>query len=341
MNGYYPRQQQQQQQYGGEEMQGNPRTMMAFMGSDSVPASGVVPPQSVNDKSIRRRSMPISYGGTQTVDASVRRMTMMDFSVPQQSGVFDGFQFDPSAISAFDTSMSTDMSNQMNNAPRARRASQADLSINTQMPNQGMYGQMGQARSAYASPMNINESLDMDLNSPYVTSGLPMNMDFNMMSNDMSGVDMFGAQNFDSPMNADFTGPMMGPTQDPGGGGMVDSSKGSLPASTENSVTPDFRASTSRTGSHEGSVQPSARGTSTSAGTQPSQIPSIPTQMASQIAPALSTSSFPQAPPSTSGPQMIGGTILPWSTPAGKLLVLCSDCSMEVWRNVDCRANAH
>lgn len=314
MNGYYPR----QQQYGGDDTQANGQNIMGMMGPDCMAPSGA---QSFDEKSMRRRSMPMSFGGTQGVDVSMRRMTMMEFS----GGPLDNFQFDPSAASTgFDATMTADIPNQMNGMSRARRASQVDLSINTQLPNQGVYGAMPQTGSAFASPMNINRSLDVDLNSPYITSAVPLNMDFSVMANEISGVDMFGAPNFDSPMvgspvNTNFAGSMMGPTQDPGGG-IVERSKSSLPSSTENGTTPDFRTPASRTGSHEGSVQPSTRGTSASAGPQSSQMPSIAPQMAPRIAPPMSAASFiPQTPsPSAGAPETIGGTVLPWSTPAGQ-----------------------
>lgn len=248
----------------------------------------------------------------------------MEFSGASPTGPFGNFQFDPSATTGFDTAMGNDISTQMNSMPRARRASEIDLSINTQLPNQGVYGVMAQPESAFASPMNMNGSLDMDLSSPYITSAVPLNMDFNMMGNELSGVDMFGAQNFESPMvgspmQTNFAGSMMGPTQDPGGG-MVDPSNSSLPPSTETSATPDFRTPGSRTGSQEGSVQPPARGTRTSTSPQSSQIPNVKPHMAPPIAPPMSAASFDsQAPASSAGArEMIGGNVLPWSTPAGQ-----------------------
>jgi len=252
------------------------------------------------------------YGGTPGLDVSLRRASMMEFTGSSPSGPLDTFQFDPSAASAFD---STDLPTQMNGAPRARRSSHVGLSVNTQLPNQNFYGPMGSTGSAYTSPMHMNGALDMDLNSPYATPGLPLSMDLNMMGNELSTVDMFGGPDFDSPMvgspmHTNFAGSVMGPAQDPGGG-MLDQ-----PKKIENSVTPDFRNSTSRTSSHQGGVQSSTRRASASAGAQPSQMPS----MTPQLPPPITAGSFSRqaSAPSTGGPEMIAGNVLPWSTPDGK-----------------------
>jgi hypothetical protein len=244
----------------------------------------------------------------------------MEFTGSSPPGPLDSFQFDPLTTSTFDTSMTADLPAQINGAPRARRASHVGLSVNTQLPNQNFYGPMGPPGSAYASPMHVNGSLDMDLNSPYVTSSLPLSMDLNMMGNDLSTVDMFGGPDFDSqmvgsPMHTTYAGSMMAPTQDPGGG-VLDQSKTPLPNSTENNVTPDFRSPTSRRSSHQGSVQSSTRRASASAVVQPSQMPG----MSPQLPPPITAGSFSHqaSASSTGGPEMIAGNVLPWSTPDGK-----------------------
>ena len=310
----------------GMNMQGNGSNLMGMAPSDAMASAAVIRAPSLDgfvnqpDKSMRRASMPMVYGGTPGLDVSLRRASMMEFTGSSPSGPLDSFQFDPSPASAFDTTMSTDLSTQINGAPRARRASHIGLSVNTQLPNQNFYGPIGPTGSAYASPMHMNGSLDMDLNSPYATSSLPLSMDLNMMSNELSTVDMFAGPDFDSPMvgspmNTTFVGSVMGPTQDPGGG-VLDQPKTSLPNSTENSVTPDFRNSTSRRSSHQGGVPSSTRRASAPAGAQPSQMPS----MTPQLPPPITASSFTRqaSAPSTVGPEMIAGNVLPWSTPDGK-----------------------
>ena len=340
MNGFFPRQQQQQHQqqqqqqqrqhYGGDDIrtmdtQGNGSNLMAMAPSDSMASAGVMRAESLDgfvnqtDKSLRRASMPMMFGGTQGLNASLRRVSMMEFTGSSPASPLDSFQFDPSTGPAFNAAISTELPAQMNGAPRARRASQVNLSVNTQLANPNFYGPMGPPGSAYASPMQINGSLDMDLNGPYATSALPLSMDLNMMGNDLSAVDMFGGQPFDSPMvgspmHPPFAGSVMGPTQDPGGG-VLDQSKTALPNSTENSVAPDFRNSTSQTSSHEGGVQSPGRRPSASAGAPPSQMPS----MTPQMPPPMTASSFSRqaSAPSAGGPEMIAGNALPWSTPEG------------------------
>lgn len=327
MNGFFLRQ---QQQYGDDNMQsmntqGNGSHLMAMAPLDTMASTGVIRAPSFdgvvsqNDKSLRRASVPMAYGGTPGLDVSLRRASMMEFTGSSPPGPLDTFQFDPSGASAFDTTMTTDLPGQVNGAARARRASHVGLSVNTQLPNQNFYGPMGPPGSAYASPMHMNGSLDMDLSSPYVTSGLPLPMDLNMMGNELSTVDMFGGPDFESPMvvspmHTNFAGSMMGPTQDPGGG-VLDQPKTSLPNSTENSVTPDFRSPSSRRSSHQGGMRLSTRRTSASAGVQPSQMPS----MTPQLPPPITAGSFSRQSSASSagGPEMIAGNVLPWSTPDG------------------------
>jgi len=301
--------------------------MMGMMGGAPMPATNDLGPQSFdgvgasNDKSIRRRSMPTSYRGSQAVDISMRRMTMMEFTDPSPAVPINGFTFDPATAAGFDTTMTTDLSAEMNGIPRDRRASQADLSINTQHPSQAMYGSMVQPGSAFGSSMTINTSLDMDPSSPYITSGIQLPMDLNMMGNDLSAVDMFGTQAFESPilgspMQTNFAGSMMGPAQDPGGG-MANRSRNSILHSIDTNVAPDFRLPGSGTTNQEGSAQPSTAGTSASDGQQTAQMSRIQSQV---IPPTLNTSSFaPQtALPSAAAPELIGGAALPWSIPSGQ-----------------------
>jgi hypothetical protein len=334
MNGFFQRQH--QQQYGADDMQsmnthGNGSHLMGMAPPDTMASASVIRAPSFdglvsqNDKSMRRASAPMAYGGNPGLDVSLRRASMMEFTGSSPSGPLDNFQFDPSAASPFDTTMTTDLPAQINGAPRARRASHVGLSVNTQLPNQNFYGSMGPPSSAYASPMHMNGSLDMDLNSPYATSGLPLSIDLNMMGNELSTVDMFGGQDFESPMvvspmHTTFAGSMMGPTQDPGGG-VLDQPKTPLPNSTENSVTPDFRNSTSRRSSHQSGVRSSTRRTSASAGVQPSQMPS----MTPQLPPPITAGSFSRqaSASSTGGPEMIAGNVLPWSTPDGIPIFAC------------------
>ena len=302
------------------------QNMMGMMGGAPMPATNVMGQQSFdgvvghNDKSMRRRSMPVSYGSPQAVDVSMRRMTMMDFTAPLQAAPINSFTFDPSIGSGYDTTMTNGLPIEMNGIPRDRRASQADLSINTQLSNQAVYGSMVQPGSAFASPMNVNTSLDMDPTSPYITSGIQLPIDLSMMGNDLSAVDMFATQAFGSPLmasplQANFTGSMMGPAQDPGGG-IVDRSRDALQQPSDNGATPDFRLPGSGTTSHEGSVHPSTGGTSASEGQQTGQMSRIQSQV---VPPPLNSVSYTQTVlPNTGVPENMGGAVIPWSTPAGQ-----------------------
>jgi len=323
MNGFYSR----HQQYGGDDMQDVSQNMMGMMGGAPMPVANDLGAQSFdgvgssNDKSMRRRSMPTSYGSSQAVDISTRRMTMMDFTDPSPAVPINGFNFDPVTAAGFDTAMTADLSNEMNGISRDRRASHADLSINTQHPSQAVYGSVVHPGSAFGSSMTINTSLDIDPSSPYITSGIQLPMDLNMMGNDLSAVDMFGTQAFESPMlgspmQTNFAGSMMGPPQDPGGG-MTDRSRDSIPHSIDTSMTPNFRLPGSATTNQEGNAQPSTAGTSASDGQQTVQMPRIQSQV---IPPTLNTTSFTPhtALPNAAASELIGGTGLPWSIPTGQ-----------------------
>ena len=272
-----------------------------------------------NAKELRRRSLSMSYGRGDAMDSSIRRTSMLEFG--GGSPEMEGFQFDPAGAAGLDTSMQ-DISSHRDSNGRTKRPPPQDLSINTQFQPQA-FNSLRSAGS-YASPLAVNSSLDVDVNSPYITSsGLPLSMDMNILGNDMAAMDMFGAQNFDSPMigsplQHNYTPSMMAPGQDPGGGGgggggtMERSMEQAIARSSDNSsATPDYRRkSTSRTNSHEDQGA-SSRTTTNSTG------PSKTTSQMLGIPQTMSNTSYSPQQSSVSGPEMIGGRALPWSKPAG------------------------
>jgi hypothetical protein len=336
MNAYYS-----QSPYGQDDVrrmnqQSGGNDMMGMMGTDQMAGGQMSGAQTLDDvvdqnaKEMRRRSMPMSYGNGDGLDSSMRRVSMIEFGGTQSNGPLNSFQFDPSAVTNLDTTMS-DLSAQFDNSSRRKRPAANHLSINTQFQPGTMYGRMGPPASAYASPLAVSSSLDMDMNSPYITSGIPLTMDMNMFGNDMASMDMFASgQAYDSPMigspmHANYADSMMGPSQDPGGGGgniEADLEQKRARSSENSSATPDLRESTSRTNSHENSQPPSSRTTSNST------IPIKRNQMLNMPPPLSTNNSYsPQPPPrqsvapppATAAQEMIGGQLLPWTTPAGRI----------------------
>jgi hypothetical protein len=320
MNGFY------QRPYNQEELQrlhdeSNAANMMSMMAPQNIPGA-----QSLDDivnqnaKELRRRSMPLGYGqGQGDLDSTMRRVSMMDmhqmmeFGDSSPTGPLTGYQFDPSTSADLDR-MTVDGANGDHEAAESRRQSNADLSINTQFQSQGSYGANGQPGSVYPSPMAISSALDVDMNSPYITSGMSsamsMNMDMHMMGNDMQASDLFsppqyqGSPMMESPMHQNSFNSLLGSAHDPGGGGI--GSKDAYAQIKDDNSTPEYLRNTSRTTSNENTTQSKSRQGSGSA--QPS---SLPTPQASYTSPKRPT-------PNSGPPETINGIVLPWAAPPGK-----------------------
>ena len=340
MNGYYV-----QSPFGpGDNRRASDQSptngMMGMMpGAGAHLGSQMLGPRSLDDivnqnsKDYRRRSVPVpGYPVIEGMGPPIRRQSsMMDFAANSPS--MDSFSYDPTAQSAVDPTMQ-DIQPQMDASGRIKRSRAQDLSVSTQF-QPPMFSTM-RSQSSYGSPLAGNSSLDMDPSSPYITSGIPMGMDMNILGSDMAAMEMFGNHNFDSsmigsPMQPSFGGSLLAPSQDPGGGGGggggVASNKvdQKMPRSSEHSsATPDYRQPISRTSSNDNnSPHASSRTTNNSVG-----LGKPPQRMLSDSQTPVSTSYSSQTPVSTSyssqvqtssnGTEMIGGQILPWTTPSGK-----------------------
>lgn len=261
----------------------NGHNMMGMMGPDAMGSSSVVGGQSLDDivnqnsKEMRRRSQPLSYNASAgTLDGDMRRVSMMEFSGTSPTGALNAFQFDPST-SAMDGVMPAGLPMQRAGGNRqGRRPSSGELALDTQFAAQNSgYGPMTGPGSAYASPLPMNGSLDMDPTSPFVSSALPLSMNLTdqsltgMMGSDMGAMNIFPGSQFMSPMmgsplQQSFTASVHRGSQDQGGGEM--DRKAQFGGLDQHVKTPETRASTSRTTSQEQAVQVRSRQPSMSGG---------------------------------------------------------------------------
>jgi hypothetical protein len=329
MNGFYTRQYSQDdlQQLQDDSNSGN---MMGIIGPQGMQQSSSMGAQSLdeivnqNEKELRRRSMPLPYGGNPgDLDSPMRRVSMMDmsnmsnmmeFGGSGQTGSLDSFQFDPATASDLDN-MSVQGQVGNGSSSQNRRPSNADLSINTQFPTHSphaQYGSMEGPGSVYPSPLPVSSALDMDMQSPYITSGLstglPMSMDMNLSPGMFDPNQYHGSPMMTSPVHQSFPGSGMGTAQDSGGGGM--SPDEPFPQANDGVVAPNYSHSISRTTSGGDTNQSTSRKGSISA------------QGASMPPPSNAVQPFtsPKRPaPHAGPPQMINGNPLPWAAPPGML----------------------
>jgi hypothetical protein len=322
MNGFYSR------SYNAEDLQPlndqqNGADMMDMMGPGAPAGPGIVGGQSLddivnqNENELRRRSMPIAYGnGTNELDSTMRRVSMMDMMEfgggYSSTRSLEGFQFNP-ATPAYDQTMAGVEENQAANEPsQISRSSAAGLSISTHFPNRPTYNSMGQRESMYGPSMQVNTALDMNLNSPYITSAMSMSMDMGMMSSGAPSTDKYGNPQYgsfseSSPVHQAYPQSGVPILQDTAGGSIRTDS---LSQSTETSATPVSSRSNvtiSRTNSVDKS-QPNSRADNASI------------QVGSMAPPPPITRQYSPKPlPANTGPpENINGTILPWAPPAGK-----------------------
>ncbi|KAF2176351.1 hypothetical protein K469DRAFT_607411 [Zopfia rhizophila CBS 207.26] len=197
-------------------------------GQDGMNNFGVAEGQSLddivsqNEKAVRRRSMPMSYGAApMQMDApDTRRLSMMNFGGPS-NGNLDDFQFNMSAGAPMDGIMRNDTYPQPSADAHNDRTRPNDLAINTQFSNQNSpFPSMPAQGSTYASPLHTNVSLDMDMTSPY-PNAMSMPLDMTDPTLSMTGTDMnmfpgaqFNNPIIDSPVAQDFVGPLPGSKQD-------------------------------------------------------------------------------------------------------------------------------
>ena len=184
---------------------------------------------SSNDKANRRRSMPV-YGGNQMAVNSPdgRRFSSMNFGGPGNSAM-DDFQFDMSAT-GMDAMLPTATFPRTTAELQNDRLPATDLAINTQfsqananspfsnVANVVNVANVANGGSAYASPMQHNGSLDMDM-TPY-PNDLPMPLDMtdpmSLLPNDINMFpnSAFSPAMMDSPVAQDFGTPQTSGPQD-------------------------------------------------------------------------------------------------------------------------------
>ena len=213
-NGYYGA------SYGPDNIRagdqsGGAEAMMGIMGPDGMPSPALMGGQSLDDivsqnsKQMRRRSVPYNFqtNNSATVEPNPRRVSLMDFGDSTTGSPLDSFQFDPGATGSMDGFMNSSTGVQSGNDAADRNGNAVPLALNTQYANQN-FGSMGPPGSAYASPMQPNTGMDMDVASPYLQSGLSMSMDAvdpimsGMMGNETSAVPYYNStqqQHFASP----------------------------------------------------------------------------------------------------------------------------------------------
>jgi hypothetical protein len=266
-----------------------------------------------NDKANRRKSMPI-YGGDVSMhmgSPDPRRLSMMDFS-DTGNGDLNGFQFSMQASSTIDDMMrSTTAYPRTSNEMQSERVPAPDLAINTQFSNQSSpFPNMQGPGSAYASPMQPNVPLDMDITSPYPAS-ISMQLDMTDPALSMMGADMnmfsgnqFATQIINSPIAQDFAAAMPTPVPDPTNSNNQTTLQPRAQFTNRSvSATSDVRSGLpTRTNSQEQS--------STRSSSRPSEQHSNPTSFNNQ---------GPNPPPQQHDPptDSFANMKFPWETPTG------------------------
>ena len=174
---------------------------------------------SSNDKANRRRSVPV-YAANQMAMGSPdsRRFSSMNFGAPANQTMND-FQFDMTA--GIESMLPTATFPRTTGELQNDRIPAADLAINTHFsqPNPNSpFPNVANGGSAYASPLQHDGALDMDM-SPYPTAlsmSLDMNDPMSMLPGDASMFPnpTFGPAMMGSPIAQDFAGPQASTPQD-------------------------------------------------------------------------------------------------------------------------------
>ena len=186
---------------------------MMMMGQDGM--SGSFGGQSLEDivnqnsRAIRRQSLPHQYGGSpdNSMDASMRRISMIDYSGGSLAGQLGNFQFAPSNRMDQRGLSSHDESSAHRNSSQNRRQSEADLAINTNFANAHAYNNGIMSSSSYQSPAHPQSGFDMAMDSPYLDPHAGMQMDFGggqsaggISAGDMQHMNLFAQPHFAQPM---------------------------------------------------------------------------------------------------------------------------------------------
>lgn len=181
-----------------------------------------------NSMTMRRQSMPQRYPSHHsTMDADLSGLPMMEFTGNSPPGPLDHFSFDPSTnMGPGDVLNSTaPMGLPDQNTQSQRRPSTGDLSLNTGFANAAHgYGSVLPHGSAYQSPSGQgNQSLDMDMGSPFISNPMAMSMDFSNSPNlasalavDQGSMGLYGQAAFHpSMLHSSMSHGMHGLPQDP------------------------------------------------------------------------------------------------------------------------------
>jgi hypothetical protein len=281
-----------------------------------------------NAKELRRHSMqsmsvPFQNPANVDMDDGMRRASMVDMmDFGGASPDMASFTFDP----RFGSTM-VDMPPHANDNSRGRGGPNVNnLLVNTRFPAQA-FGPMDQQTSAFDSAISGQDTRDLDLHSPYLTSAFPsgvtMGNDMNMMSTDIPSANIFGTDQFNSPMvtspiHTTYGASMLGPTlQDPSGGngGQVPEAdvRGSN-AAVSASATPDIgRLPSTGTNSNENASQGTSQHGNSS--TQPTNV----ARSSLLGEDGLTFSPKKMAANPLAGHEIIGGNALPWSAPPGRI----------------------
>ncbi|KAL5396987.1 hypothetical protein PMIN06_013020 [Paraphaeosphaeria minitans] len=319
MNGYpYP-----QSRGPFAQQQSNANPIMDLSGDDLDATFAMSGGQSLddivssNDKANRRSSMPVYAGNQMNMNSpDSRRFSSMNFGGPGNAAM-DDFHFDMSAA-AMDAMLPTAAFPRTSSELQNDRVPAADLAINTQYAQPNPNSPFANAGSAYASPLQHNGPLEMDM-SPY-PGAMPMPLDMNdpmgMLPNDMNMFpnSAFGPTMMNSPVAQDFGAPPTSAPQDSNVGMAAPAHFRSEPSST----TPNVHSNMpTRTGSQAES-QPRSHSRSNS------HNPQIPSQNGTQMSKQSLANQGPiQLEPEHQVPQQryeeasFTKNNFPWVTPAG------------------------
>ncbi|KAK4990889.1 hypothetical protein LTR50_002257 [Elasticomyces elasticus] len=250
LTGYYP--QYQDASLVDLEQAGDGHNMMI------TNSAGLVGGQSLDDivqqnaKAIRRQSMTQQYGPSAAVmDADMRRVSMMSFGGEDPAGPLNDYQFDaPGGLSQEAMMHPRGSIAQSTGSGADRRQSTSGLTLNTNFQGPGdPYNSLLPCASVYQSPLHTSTGLGTDLNTPYMSSAMGMQMDFatdpplgNMVGHGSTPMNVYNKAPFTSslmPSPIQQSNSMRSPLQDAGAAGGGDGSRTGM-------TRPPFRTSHSR-----------------------------------------------------------------------------------------------
>lgn len=181
---------------GGNMQQMDHGNNMMMANDNGMDSNGGQSLDDIVNQNMRGQSMSAHYNP----NSDLNDMSMMDFTGHSPNGPLDHFSFDPSNMGGHDvmnSSASMNMSDQNMLNPRR-------LSLNTAFANSQSYNSNMSHQSQYQSGSSHNnnnnnnsntQGLEMDMNSPYLSNSMGMNMDFgntgNVMGMDQNSMSMY------------------------------------------------------------------------------------------------------------------------------------------------------